>query len=93
MSQAVNNVGYSYNGQKGGTTDAGTQWSFTFISQVTTPPGSTEFTEATSWALLDAVVAALASQGWPVTAADISVQQAILNDTFSNGDPVTKTFS
>lgn len=93
MSQTVNNVTYNYNGQLGGTTAAGTQWSFTLLAQAAAPPDSTEFTEATSWTFLDALATALSSVGWPVTAADISVQKAVLNDEFSNGDAATRTYA
>jgi hypothetical protein len=92
MPQTTNNTTYAYNGQANGTTPGGTQWSVTLVMQAAVAPGSTDFTDADSFTLLDDVTTLFSGIGWTIPAGYISVSKTDFNDTLYNGDETNKTY-
>jgi hypothetical protein len=92
MSQVTNNTTYNFNGQANGTTAGGTGWAAILILQAVVAPGSTDFTDETSFTLQNALITALASVGWSATPADITLSKTVFDDTLTQADPSTNTF-
>jgi hypothetical protein len=89
MSSTLNLTQYTYSSGASGTTTDGTAYSVNLNIEV---QSGTDFTDATSWTLFDALLTALGAVGWTVSATDISLSKLVLDDTSYNGDPTTKTF-
>lgn len=80
---------YAYGSGLAGTTADGTSYNVNLNIQV---ESGTDFTDATSWTLFEALMTALGAVGWTVETGDISLSKLVLDDTSYNGDPATKTF-
>lgn len=89
MSSTYNVTRYSYGSGLAGATTGGTDYNVNLTIDV---ESGSDFTDATSWTLFDALITALGAVGWTVGDGDISLSKLVLDDTSYNGDPAAKTF-